>query len=389
MTQYSKYSFTLSIHTFLAEGDVSNNSIYVVLSISIHTFLVEGDDVQYQITELTKISIHTFLTEGDSCGSRRGSRPRNFNPHLPYGRWRSICPMRRRNGDFNPHLPCRRWQQACSCTLHISRISIHTFLAEGDGSRMSVWRAIPNFNPHLLCRRWRLANCIFNWAIKISIHTFLAEGDGPASTPCQWQKNFNPHLPCGRWRHSWPRSSPHRQFQSTPSLRKVTRAHNMDLGMWGKFQSTPSLRKVTIKISSTIWEYGISIHTFLAEGDNFNVFSSSNDSYFNPHLPCGRWHASGTIGITLPDFNPHLPCGRWLLLSAMAISASDFNPHLPCGRWRSGRIDRRCRDCTFQSTPSLRKVTIWPYWPSLSWLYISIHTFLAEGDHTACGYLQL
>ena len=200
MTQYSKYSFTLSIHTFLAEGDVSNNSIYVVLSISIHTFLVEGDDMQYQITELTKISIHTFLTEGDSCGSRRGSRPRNFNPHLPYGRWRSICPMRRRNGDFNPHLPCRRWQQACSCTLHISRISIHTFLAEGDGSRMSVWRAIPNFNPHLLCRRWRLANCIFNWAIKISIHTFLAEGD------LQYQK----------------KKANKKEFQSTPSLRKVT-----------------------------------------------------------------------------------------------------------------------------------------------------------------------
>ena len=211
------------------------------------------------------------------------------NPHLPCGRWRSICPMRRRNGDFNPHLPCRRWQQACSCTLHISRISIHTFLAEGDGSRMSVWRAIPNFNPHLLCRRWRLANCIFNWAIKISIHTFLAEGD------------------------------------------------------------------------------------------NFNVFSSSNDSYFNPHLPCGRWHASGTIGITLPDFNPHLPCGRWLLLSAMAISASDFNPHLPCGRWRSGRIDRRCRDCTFQSTPSLRKVTT-PLADICNCRRISIHTFLAEGD---------
>ena len=136
---------------------------------------------------------------------------------------------------------------------------------------------------------------------------------------------------------------------------------------------------MTIKISSTIWEYGISIHTFLAEGDNFNVFSSSNDSYFNPHLPCGRWHASGTIGITLPDFNPHLPCGRWLLLSAMAISASDFNPHLPCGRWRSGRIDRRCRDCTFQSTPSLRKVTT-PLADICNCRRISIHTFLAEGD---------
>ena len=100
----------------------------------------------------------------------------------------------------NPHLPCRRWQQACSCTLHISRISIHTFLAEGDGSRMSVWRAIPNFNPHLLCRRWRLANCIFNWAIKISIHTFLAEGD------LQYQK----------------KKANKKEFQSTPSLRKVT-----------------------------------------------------------------------------------------------------------------------------------------------------------------------
>ena len=49
---------------------MSNNSIYVVLSISIHTFLVEGDDVQYQITELTKISIHTFLTEGDVVSVR-------------------------------------------------------------------------------------------------------------------------------------------------------------------------------------------------------------------------------------------------------------------------------------------------------------------------------
>ena len=147
------------------------------------------------------------------------------------------------------------------------------------------------------------------------------------------ESHFNPHLPCGRW----------------PRKDRETRDKFL-------FQSTPSLRKVTIKISSTIWEYGISIHTFLAEGDNFNVFSSSNDSYFNPHLPCGRWHASGTIGITLPDFNPHLPCGRWLLLSAMAISASDFNPHLPCGRWPH-RLRISAIVGGFQSTPSLRKVT--------------------------------
>ena len=101
----------ISIHIFLAEGDVSNNSIYVVLSISIHTFLVEGDDVQYQITELTKISIHTFLTEGDYISqSETGHSVISIHTFLTEGD--AILPSwPDKHIHFNPHLPCRRWQQ--------------------------------------------------------------------------------------------------------------------------------------------------------------------------------------------------------------------------------------------------------------------------------------
>ena len=58
--------------------------------------------------------------------------------------------------------------------------------------------------------------------------------------------------------------------------------------------------------------------------------------------------------------------------------ALDFNPHLPCGRWPEEGISR-CYSYLFQSTPSLRKVTQKSYVLSASYP-ISIHTFLAEGD---------
>ena len=60
--------------------------------------------------------------------------------------------------------------------------------------------------------------------------------------------------------------------------------------------------------------------------------------------------------------------------------ALDFNPHLPCGRWPEEGISR-CYSYLFQSTPSLRKVTQKSYVLSASYP-ISIHTFLAEGDRT-------
>ena len=121
----------ISIHIFLAEGDVSNNSIYVVLSISIHTFLVEGDDVQYQITELTKISIHTFLTEGDHM---RGDMAR-IMPFQSTPSSRKVTGLR-----YIVTAPLK--------------ISIHTFLAEGDDLDTAVKYRDRYFNPHLPRGRW-------------------------------------------------------------------------------------------------------------------------------------------------------------------------------------------------------------------------------------------
>ena len=123
----------ISIHIFLAEGDVSNNSIYVVLSISIHTFLVEGDDVQYQITELTKISIHTFLTEGDHM---RGDMARI----MPF---QSTPSLRKVTISVSPRQVTVLFQSTPSLRkvtpffhrdLTSIYISIHTFLAEGDNN---------------------------------------------------------------------------------------------------------------------------------------------------------------------------------------------------------------------------------------------------------------
>ena len=106
---------------------MSNNSIYVVLSISIHTFLVEGDDVQYQITELTKISIHTFLTEGDVVSVRcAGAMVISIHTFLAEG-----------------DIKIKEWAIGTD-------ISIHTFLAEGDdiqlfGSREAdVFQSTPS-----------------------------------------------------------------------------------------------------------------------------------------------------------------------------------------------------------------------------------------------------
>ena len=304
------------------------------LSISIHTFLAEGDSSRLQML-FAKMDFNPHLPCGRwpglckalfqclnnfnphlPCGRWQGCPLQSilvlgnfnphlpcgrwpsiglffqqifyFNPHLPYGRWRSICPMRRRNGDFNPHLPCRRWQQQqltmCMIFLFQSTpslqkvtwiedsytvsvtISIHTFLAEGDGSRMSVWRAIPNFNPHLPRGRWRgsrnkakavklfqstpssrkVTICEYLHAVKdgISIHTFLAEGDrlpGIDST--------GGHISI----HTF--------------LAEGDRLCLHDHDSAGQFQSTPSSRKVTASGEIDKHQFCISIHTFLAEGD--------------------------------------------------------------------------------------------------------------------------
>ena len=125
-----------------------------------------------------------------------------------------------------------------------SKISIHTFLAEGDYFKRFKWLCITNFNPHLPCGRWRWRWRPIKLLRIISIHTFLAEGDG---------------------------------------------LKNLCIQLYQLFQSTPSLRKVTRIRVYTGWTVTISIHTFLAEGDFFFICNVICIPYFNPHLPCGRW----------------------------------------------------------------------------------------------------
>ena len=63
----------ISIHTFLAEGDIVEPMPEPVMPISIHTFLAEGDIKIKEWAIGTDISIHTFLAEGDDIqlfGSR-------------------------------------------------------------------------------------------------------------------------------------------------------------------------------------------------------------------------------------------------------------------------------------------------------------------------------
>ena len=149
----------------------------------------------------------------------------------------------------------------------------------------------------------------------------------------------------------------HIQFQSTPSLRKVTRV-TFPVRKFHLFQSTPSLRKVTlikfkhiirlvfqstpslrkVTIYSDLLEVVsiISIHTFLAEGDP---------------------------------------------LTSTSYVRRDIFQSTPSLRKVTLRLLRRQQILTvFQSTPSLRKVTCESDVKSEN-RYISIHTFLAEGDH--------
>ena len=192
------------------------------------------------------------------------------------------------------------------------RISIHTFLAEGDVCSRSDRPIFP-----------------------ISIHTFLAEGDGGLAGKGNWVNYFNPHLPCGRWRCDMTAEpEPDSAFQSTPSLRKVTQRHQRSRRD-SIFQSTPSLRKVTGNNCNSEPDAGISIHTFLAEGDGCVVTCSMQMRYFNPHLPCGRWHG-GIFG-----------CRR----------CYDISIHTFLAEGDTGALVGELTNAIFQSTPSLRKVT--------------------------------
>ena len=132
-----------------------------------------------------------------------------------------------------------------------------------------------------------------------------------------WCNTQNTHLPC----------------QSTPSLRKVTCPITL-YTLFCLFQSTPSLWKVTAREKMVTAKFQISIHTFLAEGDQSHYKGSGLRLNFNPHLPCGRWRLSHVGAHKSLNISIHTFLAEGDITAFMyTCQRCDFNPHLPCGRW--------------------------------------------------------
>ena len=147
------------------------------------------------------------------------------------------------------------------------------------------------------------------------------------------------------------------RFQSTPSLRKVTE-QDLRPRIPDQFQSTPSLRKVTDEDGEIGRLDNISIHTFLAEGD-YNAAGLYQNQYLFQSTPSLR-------KVTL------------LFDDCLSLLQFQSTPSLR-------KVTLLFDDCLsllqFQSTPSLRKVTQ-SQLGGIVVTPISIHTFLAEGDIT-------
>ena len=175
----------------------------------------------------------------------------NFNPHLPYGRWQEAVIQWSHYHIFQSTPSLRKVTLYLRVLFHFVDISIHTFLAEGDVEVVNQKRGYINFNPHLPCGRWppgrRLHLILRHFNPHLPCGRWLLGRPIP-----QAHSHFNPHLPCGRWRYV---------------LRKVVWSDyfnpHLPCGRWqsvsdnllikSEFQSTPSLRKVTAKISIIIF----------------------------------------------------------------------------------------------------------------------------------------
>ena len=145
----------ISIHTFLAEGD-KIISMLRSASIYFNPHLPRGrwhvwiqtswDKKKFQSTPSSRKVTIPHGTES-RCWS-------HFNPHLPRGRWLGGSGFVWDMTNFNPHLPRGRWHQ---------------------NKRVGNWNWY--FNPHLPRGRWRYTTLRIARGWRISIHTFLAEGD--------------------------------------------------------------------------------------------------------------------------------------------------------------------------------------------------------------------
>ena len=170
-----------------------------------------------------------------------------------------------------------------------SKIFQSTLHAEGDWIAVASASVLADFNPHPPCGGWPRP-VVFYFRLLY----------------------FNPHPPCGGWH--------------TSKYKEIASAI---------FQSTPSMRRVTTKPSACLITRGISIHTLHAEGDLPRRICRILYKAISIHT----LHAEGDCNVI-----------DWFNISQY------FNPHPPCGGWHATKISLKSR-YKFQSTPSMRRVT--------------------------------
>ena len=146
--------------------------------ISIHTFLAEGDHVITAHGRLADISIHTFLAEGDFRPCFQSGPLQHFNPHLPCGRRLTCSNVAFAGTYFNPHLPCGRRQLVDEYFLLREEFQSTPSLRKATPSDgCFLFRCGPFQSTPSLRKATQIVICTLKGRL-ISIHTFLAEGDG-------------------------------------------------------------------------------------------------------------------------------------------------------------------------------------------------------------------
>ena len=145
------------------------------------------------------------------------------------------------------------------------------------------------------------------------------------------------------------------------------------------------MRKATPGIQLLVDRRVISIHTFLAEGDDILLNRSTGLLNFNPHLPCGRrryWFDGAGMMVRFQS-TPSLRKATERITTMRLQLVISIHTFLAEG----DRTHGLCYQLTYQyqSTPTLRKATnSVPCFIPVT--IITIHTFLAEGDANLTAY---
>ena len=135
------------------------------------------------------------------------------------------------------------------------------------------------FNPHPLWRGWHNPLHNYDRDELISIHTLCEEGDRLPGGLNKISDYFNPHPLWRGWRQD-----------------------NFKRAKFFIFQSTPSVKRVTKRACMINAKKLISIHTLCEEGDRLPGGLNKIPDYFNPHPLWRGWQYWYKVGLKVLIF---------------------------------------------------------------------------------------